>query len=129
MPPCARGPVLTVKSPILNGAACACTAGILTATALALLANMPASTVLRLMVMAFSPLLIVTDGLSFWQTQASARRSRLGLGTHILWRLSPGGHDLDVTASVAPARSCRVSGRCAGASLPARQRAPHHRPR
>jgi hypothetical protein len=50
---------LTVSRPILNGAACARAAGMRMATALALPASMPASTVLRFIVMAFlAPLLL-----------------------------------------------------------------------
>ena len=52
MPPCASGPVLTVSRPILNGAPCACTAGIFRLAALAPVASMPLRTVLRLIVMA-----------------------------------------------------------------------------
>ena len=58
MPPCASGPVLTVSSPILNGALCACTAGILSVATLAPVASMPFKTVLRLTVMTFTPLLV-----------------------------------------------------------------------
>ena len=108
------GPVLTVKRPILKGAALSPgDRHPQRATALAPLANIPASTVLRLMVMACTPLLVVYR-VVFLNAEAHIVKRRGALGKAVLGKAVLGKEVLGkevLGKSLRSQRTCPVVGR------------------